>query len=96
MRIVYASIGNSDNRLTQAEWSAYAYQFEELVRRYATQVHGVWYSESTRPWQNGMAGFELHDVDDPIVRKLFADLARSKGQDSIAWLSAPAESVVFL
>jgi hypothetical protein len=49
------SIGNSDNRLTQEEWSAFISNMRTmLVVDWAgqLQVHGEWFSGPDQPWQN--------------------------------------------
>jgi hypothetical protein len=41
---VYLSIGNSDDKLTQAEWAEYVADMAGAVVCRAKQVHGTWFS----------------------------------------------------
>ena len=94
--IVYISIGNSDDKLTQHEWSAYAAAvdrtFEHAARYEGSRVHGRWYSLPTEPWQNACWCIEFTDGMDEIVAQYRAELRRLAGvfrQDSIAWVDVP-------
>jgi hypothetical protein len=81
---VYASIGNSDDKLTQRRWSEFADLFVTIIRAHAEQVHGVWYSRPDAPWQNACVCFEIGDDEIPLRMEL-AHLAVEYEQDSIAW-----------
>jgi len=89
--ITYISIGNSDNRLTQAEWSAFVLQTRLAVDRFAEEVHGEWYSNPAAQWQNACWCVDLPDDADWVaglkdrLRLLTIDFR----QDSIAWAEAP-------
>jgi hypothetical protein len=92
MTTFYISIGNSDDRLSQAEWSCFVLDvdraFEMAVRYEGARVHGRWLSRADDPWQNACWSADWHDdlafVVDALKRKLTA-LARTYRQDSIAW-----------
>lgn len=85
---VYASIGNSDDRLTQARWSEFHAAFAELIRDYATTIHGAWLSNPADPWQNACIAFDvdINDVGD-LQRELILVAGRFD-QESIAWAEA--------
>jgi hypothetical protein len=83
---VYASIGNSDDRLTQARWSDFHARFLALVREHADTVWGSWLSSPADPWQNACAAFEIQP--EHRMGALKADLvalAAEFEQESIAW-----------
>ncbi|WP_367139374.1 hypothetical protein [Saccharothrix sp. HUAS TT1] len=82
---VYVSIGNSDDRLTQAQWSRYAEQFVQTVRRHAVRVHGEWFSAPTAPWQNACVAFEIDLDGQAALRRTLTALRAEFHQDSIAW-----------
>ena len=93
--IVYISIGNSDDKLTQREWSRYCADLQTLLMRLAGVFHGVWYSESGGPWQNMCVCLEVgqpHLVDE--VQQSLAGLAGRYRQDSIAWAEAPQTTLL--
>jgi hypothetical protein len=87
---VYVSIGNSDDKLGQREWSEYVGQVAAIVDRYATQLYGWWFSACDAPWQNAVAAFRLPlgkaytDIRTEL-NKVRADFR----QDSVAWAETP-------
>jgi hypothetical protein len=62
--IVYISIGNSDDKLTQREWSEFVSDVDRSVRWWCGEsqntasgsrrgcIHGQWLSRPDAPWQN--------------------------------------------
>lgn len=95
MATVYISIGNSDGKLSQADWSSYVRDvdraFEASVRYEGARVHGRWYSLPTEPWQNACWCAEWHEDLEHVVEALKRKLAAIAGdyrQDSIAWAIA--------
>lgn len=93
MITVYASIGNSDDKLTQKRWSEFADLFATMIQVHPTTVHGVWYSRPDAPFQNACACFEIAGHDVPILRSELARLADEFDQDSIAWAVAQTEFI---
>lgn len=98
MSTIYISIGNSDDKLSQSDWSSYVLDvdraFEQAVRYEGARVHGRWYSLPTEPWQNACWCAEWHPdlahVVEALKRKL-ANIAGDYRQDSIAWAVAETE-----
>jgi hypothetical protein len=95
MSTVHVSIGNTDNKLTQQEWSEFYAAVDEVVRHRAVVVHGAWVSPSTAPYQN--AAWAIETYSQLRVRRAFkqelADLATRFGQDSIAWTEGETEFI---
>lgn len=90
MKTVYISIGNSDDKLSQADWSAFRATVDQLIRRVAHQVHGAWISPSADPWQNACWCVVLvPGTDITWLRGQLANTAKAYEQDSIAWAEAP-------
>lgn len=52
-------IGNSDNRLTQAEWARFVMELRDLFQRGGIQIHGEWYAKPDVPWQNANWSVEI-------------------------------------
>lgn len=91
MTTIYASIGNTDNKLSQQEWARFWWNFRKLMSQMATEVHGVWLSEPSSSFQNGCIAI---DTDTPVLlRGALAELASEFKQDSIAVANA---STVFV
>lgn len=87
--VVYISIGNSDDQLTQSEWSGYYQRTAELIAYYVTRVHGAWASLPTSEYQN--ACWAVVPVP-KAVDEFKAELGRLANfwlQDSIAWAECP-------
>lgn len=89
MLTVYASIGNSDNRLSQGSWSGYVRSVLTVIRRNADRVHGEWFSAPDAPWQNACCCFEVTPDGATSIRADLEVLRVLHDQDSIAWAVAP-------
>ena len=87
--IVYVSIGNSDDKLTQRHW----HDFHEDVRceliGAGADFHGQWSSPSTDVWQNACWCVEVVEGVVAELKRNLAEIATRYGQDSIAWAEAP-------
>lgn len=90
--IVYISIGNSDDKLTQAEWAQYFSAVARTIQAphfkgtpQARQVHGQWVSEPASAWQNACWCVEIEEAGAKDLRFLLIGLAKTFRQDSIAW-----------
>jgi hypothetical protein len=94
--IVYISIGNSDDKLTQRRWADFVAEVGSVIAR-AGQIHGSWYSASDAPWQNACWCVEIAEATTPPAAGYFPmflrtslknelrGLAQIYAQDSIAW-----------
>lgn len=92
--IAYVSIGNSDDKLSQREWSSFHGETDNLLRRFA-MVHGAWTSLGTAPWQNACWCVEITDKTRvEYVKAELAGLANRFRQDSIAWAEAPTTEFI--
>lgn len=90
MKTVYISIGNSDHKLSQVEWSHFYSNVDFLLRKYPR--HGAWVSPATSEYQNACWCIEVYEgaVEEELRKKLRL-LARQSHQDSIAWAEAKTE-----
>lgn len=88
--IVYVSIGNSDDKLSQADWAEFVIAMSARVAGCAEFQHGVWFSVPHARWQNACWCLEFTS-DDSIkeAKEVCAELARQYNQDSIAWAPVP-------
>lgn len=95
------SIGNSDNKLTQAAWAEFIHATQVVLDSFAVRWHGRWYSSPTDPWQNANFCFQLpempslgaymahaHDLEVQLGR-----LAAAYAQDSIAVTRGPVRFI---
>ena len=86
---VYVSIGNSDDRLSQVEWSAYVQEFVAITKDYAEQKFGEWYSAPFSAYQNACIAIAVPTGLLGEFRAALAFLRKEYRQDSIAWAVAP-------
>lgn len=94
--IVYVSIGNSDDKLTQQEWSEFVSAVEDMLYDApdlpVMRRHGAWVSRSDAPWQNACWCVEFAaEADALAVRRELRRCAADYRQDSIAWAVAETE-----
>lgn len=84
--IAYISIGNSDDKLTQAEWSQFVVSMIARITTLATVKHGEWFSVPFSAYQN--ACWCLEFPADPAVmtevREVLAEIRDEFRQESIA------------
>lgn len=90
--IVYVSIGNSDDKLTQAEWSRFWHDVDAVIRasiygdgKRAVTVHGAWQSVGTDRWQNACWCIDSGGLDLGPLKNHLRAIAGNYRQDSIAW-----------
>lgn len=88
--IVYVSIGNSDDKLSQADWSKFVHRAGYILAASASATHGVWFSAPSSEYQNACWCVDIagQAVTESVQRRL-RDLAGEFWQDSIAWAPAP-------
>jgi hypothetical protein len=86
---VYMSIGNSDDKLTQREWSEFYVRMAAEVASLA-QIHGAWFSNPAGPWQNACWCLEFaSEAIAKIARDTAAEIREKYRQDSVAWAEVP-------
>ncbi len=85
MKTITIQIGNTDNKLSQQQWSEFHHNADIVIRNYATEVHFFGGSENWKPWQN--LCWVVTAAEDWIgpFKIAMATLARHYGQDSIAY-----------
>lgn len=88
---VYVSIGNSDDKLTQQQWSCFWELVTSAVREDAQQVYGDWLSLPSAPYQNACIAFSIERHLISVLKAELRSLAALYGQDSIAWAEASTE-----
>jgi hypothetical protein len=89
--IVYVSIGNSDDKLTQEQWSRFALEISAEVASVG-KLHGAWFSNPVSRWQNACWCVEFDSGKEAAAAKaVAAELGRNYGQESVAWAVAETE-----
>ena len=90
---VYISIGNSDDKITQAEWCSFVEDVRQALRNLALAQHGEWFSASDSPWQNACWCVEVRPIMVADLRNRLATIAKAYRQDSIAWAVAEPDFI---
>lgn len=85
----YITIGNTDNKLTQQEWSSFITDVVMLVLEHTSEVHFAGFSHPSAPYQNACWCVDFADA--AHRDNAWSSLAMLKTryrQDSIAWADA--------
>jgi hypothetical protein len=86
---VFVQIGNTDNKLTQQEWSHFVSDTRLAIRGWAREVHFDGGSDGDAPWQNHCWAAEFTSSKiEALLRGELRVLAQRYRQDSIAWSEA--------
>jgi hypothetical protein len=83
---VYVSIGNSDGKLSPADWSRFYNEVDLVVRGGASRVHGRWHSFPAEPFVN--AAWCVEFPSDSVIGAVKDELlllAVKYQQDAITW-----------
>lgn len=89
MKTVYVSYGNSDDKLTQKEWSDLCIKVHMAVNSWGSEVHGVWTSHADASYQNACICFDIREgVWAQELKSRLMQLATDYRQDSIVWAEA--------
>lgn len=90
---IYISIGNSDDKLTQAQWSEFIAEVDDAIRL-APEIHGRWFSAPQSPYQNACWCIDRISPDRVrLLKSKLQELASCFNQDSIAWADASTEFI---
>ena len=82
---IVIQIGNSDNKLSQIDWSCFIHKTHSLIDKYADQVHFEGFSVPTAVWQNACWVFTINAEDSHKLWDAMKLLRAEFQQDSIAW-----------
>jgi hypothetical protein len=90
-------IGNTDDKLTQAEWSDFVALVHDYIERYvedrAASVHFFGVSADYERWQNAVWVVLLMDEQEPSLRADISTARRKFRQDSAAWTTGETSFV---
>jgi hypothetical protein len=86
---VYVSIGNSDDKLSQARWAMFQMDVARALTGAGAKFHGEWHSHAGSMWQNACWCFEIVPTVAEKLKLQLGRLANAYDQDSIAWAEAP-------
>ena len=84
MKTVIIQAGNSDNKLTQQEWSQFVLKLKGRVASYALRTHFFGGSSTFEPWQNVAMVVEVHHIHVELLKSELAEIRAEYNQDSVA------------
>lgn len=85
MPTITLQIGNSDDKLTQAEWHDYVEAVRTLLGDGPAQVHFFGAPPNWTPWQNAAWVFVLECGAIPPMQQALVDIRTRFRQDGFAW-----------
>lgn len=86
-------IGNSDNKLTQCQWAAFAFAMQQVVNRHVNVIHFCGGSAWFDAWQNACVVGEINETRIKDLKLDLSELCSTYSQDSIALTIGPTEFV---
>jgi hypothetical protein len=84
MQTVTIQIGNSDNKLTQKQWSDFIRETRSVVGRHCGQVHFDGGASFDSPWQNVCFVADIQEVDKQRLCDALGDVRSKFYQNSAA------------
>jgi len=93
VKTVVVQIGNSDDKLTQKEWSNYWHEIDGFLREEASEIHFCGTSAGAAPWQNACWVFSTSGDKVGWLLAAIAIIRENYDQDSAAALVGDVEFV---
>jgi len=84
MRTATIQIGNTDDKLTQVEWSDFCEEVRLLIGFYALKIHFQGGSDWDTPWQNACWVCEIDGGPTEQLENLLMNCREKYQQDSVA------------
>lgn len=82
--IATIQIGNSDNKLTQQEWSQFVDEIREATNTDGIETHFFASSEGSKPWQNACWVVAIRETEVEDMLKTVKKIRRRYKQESVA------------
>lgn len=84
MKTIAVLIGNSDDKLSQREWSRYVLQVSDALSAHKVEIHFDGSPPGDAHWQNHCFVAEISDDALPELSSHLSELKKAYHQDSIA------------
>ena len=91
--LISVQAGNSDNKLTQQEWSDFVRQLDAILDAHETARHFFGGSETYAKWQNVCFVCEVKAEELESLKESLKDCREFYHQDSVCLLVGKAEFV---
>ena len=97
METVVLQIGNSDNKLTQEEWSHFCTDTDKLIKSCLGEYGKIHFSAPSVGWEGWQNACWIFSVSDDImlmfVKMKISEIRRKYNQDSVAWAFTKTEFI---
>lgn len=93
IKTVCVQIGNTDDKLTQKEWSDFCKDVKVHCDWWKKEIHFCGTSEGSKPWQNMCIVFTMTKVEVEAFAKALNNVRKKYNQESIAVLVGDTEFV---
>lgn len=85
MKTITIQIGNTDDKLTQVEWSAFVLMMKESILKHCIMIHFFGGSTNWERWQNAAWVVTCEPQRIEALKAAVADTRETFRQDSAAW-----------
>lgn len=92
--VAYVTIGNSDDKLEQHDWSAFIRELKATLTDFTGRTYGEWYSAPDATWQNMCICKEVQLRDLDRLRAALRALRQTYRQDSVALVTSDHTEMV--
>jgi hypothetical protein len=82
--IATIQVGNSDDKLTQHEWSEYVAAVHSATTADGIETHFFGSSEGSKPWQNACWVVSIQETKVDAMLQTVAKIRKQYKQDSVA------------
>lgn len=92
-KTIIIQIGNSDDRLSQIEWSEFVNEVQQAVEIFANEIHFFGASSNWMRWQNAAWILSCDESNIRGFKHDMSKLGKQFKQDSIAWSESETEFI---
>lgn len=93
MKTVTLQIGNSDDKLTQAQWSLFITKVQGVLDQQNVAIHFFGVSPGDARWQNACWVFEALSSKYELLRVGVSKVRKEFSQTSAAWTAGDTEMI---
>lgn len=93
MKTVTVIIGNSDDKLTQAQFHQFFTDAATRISELAHHVHFCGAPSNHHPWQNVAWVFEVGDWQRTQLKEELAAVGKTHKQDAVAWIEGETQFI---
>ena len=93
MKTITIQIGNSDDKLTQKEWSSFVLHCRDLINASPVEIHFFGASTGYATWQNAAWVLSLTEDNVAALKADFTEIRKLYRQDSVAFTEGETQFI---